>query len=476
MAKKEYLDYPGLIKYDELLKDYIDDHGSSGEDNVIEIVKQNGTALPVTNKAVDVTVPTKVSELTNDSGFVTTDEKVAQSNTTTNADYRILLSGSADDTDHTEGANKNSMFTVNPSTGAVTFGTRAAGSTVGEKSFAQGNNIFASGSYSHAEGSGTTASGNSTHAEGGGTQALGDYSHAEGYYTTASGSRAHAEGLQSIANGFYSHAEGNHTTATHRSQHVFGEYNLTDSSTASASEHGTYVEIVGNGISDARSNARTLDWDGNQYIAGIQTDKNGLQTTKSLTQAEYDALTPAQKSDGTVYYITDAISTEESELWSRVGRGTLHTDAQVISNAINELKGVVGSGDLDTTSQELIGAVNEINSDLTTKQNKAWTTIFSGTFTTDLSLNVAKNINLQQSIFNYTELCIYLDVANYSSTFYIPRPRFTTENKVFNIYFSNSYIYSLQVYFSTGTTGRLVCTYQVGWNNDSVKKVEIYAR
>lgn len=41
------------------------------EANVIEIVKQNGTALPVTDKAVDVTVPTKASDLTNDSGYQT---------------------------------------------------------------------------------------------------------------------------------------------------------------------------------------------------------------------------------------------------------------------------------------------------------------------------------------------------------------------------------------------------------------------
>ena len=32
-------------------------------------MKRNGTALPVSGKAVDVAVPTKVSELTNDSGF-----------------------------------------------------------------------------------------------------------------------------------------------------------------------------------------------------------------------------------------------------------------------------------------------------------------------------------------------------------------------------------------------------------------------
>lgn len=39
--------------------------------NVIETVKVNGTALTPSSKAVDVTVPTKVSDLTNDSGFIT---------------------------------------------------------------------------------------------------------------------------------------------------------------------------------------------------------------------------------------------------------------------------------------------------------------------------------------------------------------------------------------------------------------------
>lgn len=39
--------------------------------NVIETVKVNGTALTPTSKAVDVTVPTKTSDLTNDDGFIT---------------------------------------------------------------------------------------------------------------------------------------------------------------------------------------------------------------------------------------------------------------------------------------------------------------------------------------------------------------------------------------------------------------------
>lgn len=49
---------------------------AGGEPNVITAVKVNGEALTITDKAVDVTVPTKVSDLANDSKFQT-DEQVA---------------------------------------------------------------------------------------------------------------------------------------------------------------------------------------------------------------------------------------------------------------------------------------------------------------------------------------------------------------------------------------------------------------
>lgn len=42
-----------------------------GEPNVINVVQKNGVALQVNNKTVNVTVPTKTSDLTNDSGYVT---------------------------------------------------------------------------------------------------------------------------------------------------------------------------------------------------------------------------------------------------------------------------------------------------------------------------------------------------------------------------------------------------------------------
>lgn len=45
--------------------------GAGGQDNVIEKIKVNGTELPVENKEVNITVPTRVSELENDSNFLT---------------------------------------------------------------------------------------------------------------------------------------------------------------------------------------------------------------------------------------------------------------------------------------------------------------------------------------------------------------------------------------------------------------------
>lgn len=141
--------------------------------------------------------------------------------------------------------------------------------TASEKcSHSEGNETTASGSYSHAEGYGAEASGIASHAEAGGT-ASGDRSHAEGSGTVASGYGSHAEGDNTKAVGSYSHAEGESTIATHNAQHVFGMYNTQDPSTAADYSRGNYAEIVGNGTSEnARSNARTLDWAGNESLAG----------------------------------------------------------------------------------------------------------------------------------------------------------------------------------------------------------------
>ena len=175
------------------------------------------------------------------------------------------------------------MDKTNPTgTGALSI-NRKANTTVGansvaigdtceanaDQSYAEGAFTKASNGGAHAEGISTVASGGSAHAEGTSTTASGQAAHAEGYSTTASGMGCHSEGTYTTASGAYgSHAEGNHTTAKNKAQHVFGEYNVADPSTASATSRGTYVEIVGNGTNTTPSNARTLDWQGNETLAG----------------------------------------------------------------------------------------------------------------------------------------------------------------------------------------------------------------
>lgn len=73
------------------------------------------TTINVSSGAANFNVPTKTSHLTNDSGFVTTDEKVKQTPITNQTGaYRILFSRSTDDTEHTEGVYKFSGLTYDP--------------------------------------------------------------------------------------------------------------------------------------------------------------------------------------------------------------------------------------------------------------------------------------------------------------------------------------------------------------------------
>ena len=213
---------------------------------------------------------------------------------------------------HAEGAFAKA---IRESSHAEGYNTTASGS----QSHAEGNFTTASGTNSHTEGNETTASGTNSHAEGAITAASGINSHAEGQQTTASGPTSHAEGCQTTASGAnshaegrgakstgpishaegngttaegnYSHAEGQYVTAKNRSQHAFGEYNKLDQSTASSSSRGNYVEIVGNGVDEnTRSNARTLDWSGNENIAGMLRIGSSSSTGGCLFKVEGTSL------------------------------------------------------------------------------------------------------------------------------------------------------------------------------------------
>ena len=165
--------------------------------------------------------------------------------------------------------------------GVLSHSEGASTTASGSASHAEGAGTTASGGMSHAEGDSSISSNYASHAEGGITTASGLYSHAEGFNTTASGDYSHTEGRFTEASGTGSHTEGDSTKASSDYQHVQGKYNIEDT-------ENKYAHIVGNGTSDgARSNAHTLDWNGNGWYKGKLSQEGTPTEDKDLTTKKY---------------------------------------------------------------------------------------------------------------------------------------------------------------------------------------------
>lgn len=122
------------------------------------------------------------------------------------------------------------------------------------------------GQHSFVVGEGNTASGYCACAEGSSNKAWGYASHAEGGFAEAGGT--------------YSHAQNQNTIANFGSQTAIGKFNDNQSDTAFE---------IGNGTStSARSNALTVDWDGNVEMALETTAASG--TTDAELYAVITAL------------------------------------------------------------------------------------------------------------------------------------------------------------------------------------------
>lgn len=218
---------------------------------------------------------------------------------------------------------------------------------IGLGAHAEGGGTQATELNAHAEGSGTTASGAASHAEGGGASASGDTSHAEGNNTIASGNTAHVEGLLTIAAGSYSHVSGKYNTAdnydnwpewTANTAYVVGDkVKITSETTVKGyicytpnndniftASHWTdaqgqmnYAEIIGNGSAvNERSNARALDWDGNEHLMGDIYVGCNADSTGGI---KLPRIPEAPSTDGT--YILQATVTNGTPTYSWVSAG-----------------------------------------------------------------------------------------------------------------------------------------------------------
>ena len=155
----------------------------------------------------------------------------------------------------------------------VTAG-RAAGTTAGAGSTAEGHNNTASGNYCHCEGGSNKATAAYAHCEGQSGQATNTNAHCEGTGCKASGHSSHSEGGSCEAAGSSSHSEGEGTKALYQGCHSEGRYTIANYVAQHAQgyynvgNHYNAFEIGNGSGNNARSDIFEVGWDGSVRATG----------------------------------------------------------------------------------------------------------------------------------------------------------------------------------------------------------------
>ena len=264
----------------------------------------------------------------------------------------------------------NDDESINYTSSVQGYSTKASG----DYSHAEGSSTKANGDGSHAEGYATQASGRYSHAEGYSTRASGNYSHADGEYTVTSIRGQHVLGRYNLEEDRY--RKEIYTNSTKRisaySTKIYrsnawtfdantGLYSLVDPEECSYSDittnmyyivnsvnssvsmdylisikstnsnsktyncilysridqmyqYGAYAHVVGNGTSDnKRSNAHTLDWEGNAWFSGnvyvgstSGTNKDeGSVRLATMSDLSFPITITSSTTDGVTTYTAD---------------------------------------------------------------------------------------------------------------------------------------------------------------------------
>jgi len=151
----------------------------------------------------------------------------------------------------------------------------------------------ASGYKSISMGNGCTASGFTSVAIGNNSTATSDYCISIGNSSSSKSVGAISLGENAIASGSHSVAIGTYVASTSNYNTVIGKYNAaTVSSNGSYLDVGDYAFIIGNGTANTtadRSNALTVDWNGNLWAANnvsalslnVGTNRNSMVVDSS---------------------------------------------------------------------------------------------------------------------------------------------------------------------------------------------------
>lgn len=202
-----------------------------------------------------------------------TDDKVKQTQSdTSTSTYELLFSELTSDTTQTTGARKSKYLTYNPNnnklslitqnSGSVSLSTSSSGNELDVKT-SENNRVYAQAGIT---GASLTVKSNV------GTPSVG--------ITTTNSSGQQISQMSLRSNDINLYGTNNTWDGTNTS--------LKAAIAAAASQGGNVEDVMVNGISVVDAN----------HVAQIKS-------YKEITQAEYDALTPAEKNNGTLYAITD---------------------------------------------------------------------------------------------------------------------------------------------------------------------------
>lgn len=185
--------------------------------------------------------------------------------------------------------------------------------------------------------------GDNTTSSGNGSFAFGHYAKASGYAAAAfnvakaNASGAFATGYFGNANGQYSFVTGERTQADGADQVAMGKYNIPDSTSAL---------IIGNGSDSAKSNAFTVDFDGNVWAANEVTvgpDKKKLITADDVDFTGLATETYVQDAINQALVGGDVDLSEYAKL-TDIPDVSAYQTADQVTALINEALGVIENG------------------------------------------------------------------------------------------------------------------------------------
>lgn len=264
--------YSTLANWQELLTPTDAVLSVNGQTGAVSLSASDVGAVPTTrtvnSKALSSDITLSASDVGAEPAFnkntaFNQNFETSTSNIKMNGTVSVGSSSNIARADHVHPSDTSKMDVSNPTgTGSLSL-NRYPSSTIGTNSVAVGTNCYATGSNSFSGGDTSTASGGNSFAFGSGAVAGGNGSIAVGNGATTTKA--------------YSQAFGNRVIADTAFQMVFGVANIQDT-------EGKYVEVVGNGDENAitRSNARTLDWSGNEILAGT-SQATGFKTASGTS-------------------------------------------------------------------------------------------------------------------------------------------------------------------------------------------------